>query len=94
MVRRLLSRPRPLLYGPPDLVSAGKERLFREAAGPGDSSAAPGAIHTCGPHLVSTRWWAGEQRRVYHFIEAEGGRLLWVYYDERERRWYLHGAVE
>lgn len=94
LVRRLLSRPRPLLYGPSDLVRVHKEQLFREATGPGDPGTDPAAIRTCGPHLVSTRWWAGEQRRVYHFVEAAGGRLLWVYYDEREQRWYLHGAVE
>jgi len=94
MVRRLLPHPRPLLDGAADLARTNGKQLLRAAGGPGSSEGADGAISTCGPHLVSGGWWAGEQRRAYHFVEAEGGRLLWVYYDEQKRRWYLQGTVE
>jgi len=94
LVRRLLPHPRPLLDGPADLARAGSEKLLRAANGPGGAGAAHGVTRSCGPHLVSGGWWAGEQRRAYHFVEAEGGRLLWVYYDEQKQRWYLQGTVE
>jgi len=94
LVRRLLPHPRPLVNGPADLVRTGSDQLLRAACGPSGPAASQGQAHTCGPHLVSGGWWSGEQRRAYHFVEADGGRLLWVYYDERERRWYLQGTVE
>jgi len=88
LVRRLLARSRPLLSGPPDMLRTGGAALVRAAVGSGRVGRADG------PHLVSSGWWDREQRRAYHFVEADGGRLLWVYYDERERRWYLQGTVE
>jgi protein ImuB len=94
LVRRLLPHPRPLLNGPPDLARTGSKRLLQAAVGPGGASPAAGTTRVCGPHLVSGGWWAGEERRAYHFVEADGGRLLWVYYDEQQRRWYLQGTVE
>jgi len=94
LVRRLLPHPRPLLNGPPDVARTRGEQLLRAAAGPGGDSSARGASRTCGPHLVSGSWWTGEKRRAYHFVEAKGGRLLWVYYDEQKKHWYLHGTVE
>ena len=94
MVRRLLPRPRPLLNGPANLAQDHGEQLLQVAAGPNALPLTRGSTHTSGPHLVSSGWWAGEQRRAYHFVEAEGGRLLWVYHDENERRWYQQGTVE
>jgi len=41
---------------------------------------------------VSTGWWCGEERRVYHFIEDADGAILWVYFSAG--RWYLQGRVE
>jgi len=92
MVRRLLAHPRPLVEGSPELARVHGEKLLRAAAGPGPFLSR--SVRACGPHLVSSGWWAGEKRRAYHFVEAEGGRLLWVYYDEGEQRWYLQGTVE
>ena len=92
LVRRLLPHPRPLLAGTPELARGGGQALLRAAAGPG--VAAGRCAQTCGPHLVSSGWWSGEKRRAYHFVEADGGRLLWVYYDEGQQRWYLQGTVE
>ncbi len=46
-----------------------------------------------GPYIVSGGWWAGEVHREYHFAETRDGAWLWVYYDRRRRRWFLHGVV-
>ncbi len=47
-----------------------------------------------GPYVVSGGWWAREIHREYQFVETLRGDLLWVYYDQRRRCWYLHGRVE
>jgi protein ImuB len=94
LVRRMLLRPRPLLNGPANLAQLRGEDLLRAASGPNALPPARGKASSTGPHLVSSGWWAGEQRRAYHFVEAEGMRLLWVYYDENEKRWYQQGTVE
>jgi protein ImuB len=94
MVRRMLPRPRPLLNGPANLAQVRGEELLRAAAGPNAQYPAGGEVRADGPHLVSSGWWTGEQRRAYHFVEAPGSALLWVYYDENEKRWYQQGTVE
>jgi protein ImuB len=47
-----------------------------------------------GPYIVSGGWWASEVHREYHFAETRSGECLWVYFDRKRRRWYLHGVVE
>jgi protein ImuB len=47
-----------------------------------------------GPFIVSGGWWNAEVHREYHFAEMRRGPCLWIYYDRRRRRWYLHGQVE
>ncbi|MCZ7585244.1 MAG: hypothetical protein M5R36_18960 [Deltaproteobacteria bacterium] len=47
-----------------------------------------------GPYLISGGWWRREVRRRYQFVETSRGDLLWVYYDEARKRWFLHGRVE
>lgn len=47
-----------------------------------------------GPYIVSGGWWASEVHREYHFAETRRGECLWVYFDRRRRRWFLHGQVE
>jgi hypothetical protein len=47
-----------------------------------------------GPYFLSGGWWRREVRRAYHFVEDRHGALLWVYYDQQRRRWYLQGWVE
>jgi protein ImuB len=50
-----------------------------------------------GPYVVAGGWWAGagggEVRREVHFAETSKGRLFWIYYDVRRRRWFLLGEV-
>ncbi len=69
------------------------------AAGPGprspdDYGRTDDAPRLHGPHLLSSGWWDREQRRAYHFLESGDGQVLWIFYDEREQRWYLQGRVE
>jgi protein ImuB len=94
LVRRILTRPRPLIAGPPDLARRGGEQLLRAASTPGIPAIGSDQLQVHGPHLLSDRWWCREQRRAYHFLEAEGGKVLWVFFDESEGRWYLQGVVE
>jgi protein ImuB len=47
-----------------------------------------------GPYIVSGGWWRSEIHREYCFAETRAGDCLWVYYDRRRRRWFLHGLVE
>jgi len=46
-----------------------------------------------GPYIISGGWWARPVHREYHFAETVRGDLLWVYYDRRRRKWFLHGEV-
>jgi len=48
----------------------------------------------CGLYALSGGWWRREVRRVYHFVETGRGELLWIYYDQYRRQWFLHGTVE
>lgn len=47
-----------------------------------------------GPYIVSGGWWMTPIHREYHFVHTRRGRILWVYYDRRRRRWFLQGMVE
>jgi protein ImuB len=46
-----------------------------------------------GPHLISGGWWRSEVERDYHFAELGTGEVLWIFFDRRRRRWFLHGSV-
>ncbi len=92
LVRRVLARPRPLMSGEPNLAYEAPEQLLRAAAGPGGGTFTRDGAAAHGPDLVSTGWWSNEQRRAYHFIEAAGGAVIWVYFSGG--RWYLQGRVE
>ncbi len=47
-----------------------------------------------GPYFVSGGWWIKETARVYYYIRTRSGRWLWIYCDEKRRRWFLHGEVQ
>ena len=91
LIRRLLPRPRPLLSGPPNMATTQGEKIFRAAC-----PVTPAGDHTQahGPNLISTSWWTTEIRRGYHFLEVPSGEILWIYYDELKKSWYLQGRVE
>ena len=44
-----------------------------------------------GPHTISGGWWVREVHRDYHLLTTDDQRLLWVFFDHRRQRWYLHG---
>jgi protein ImuB len=51
-------------------------------------------VRFIGPYIVSGGWWAGDEvHREYHYALSRSGACLWVYYDRRRRRWFLHGEV-
>jgi protein ImuB len=54
------------------------------------TSAEPGG----GPFIVSGGWWVREVHREYYFIETRDGAILWVYFDRRRRRWFLHAEID
>lgn len=47
-----------------------------------------------GPHIVSGGWWITEITRAYYYVRTRRGRWLWIYHDDRRRRWYLHGELQ
>ncbi len=47
-----------------------------------------------GPYIVSGGWWHKEIQREYHFAQTASGKILWVYYDKKRRRWFLQGEVD
>jgi protein ImuB len=48
---------------------------------------------TIGPYRIAGGWWRTEIDREYYFTELRSGATLWVYYDRKRRRWFLHGQV-
>ncbi len=83
LVRRIFSRPVPLqarpVCGPRGchLLGMGHAPFTR----------------IVGPYVVSGGWWVREVYREYHFAETERGKIVWVYFDKRRRRWFVHGEV-
>lgn len=47
-----------------------------------------------GPHLVHGGWWMREIARAYYYVRTRSGRWLWIYHDQKRRRWFLHGEVQ
>ncbi|MDP7640334.1 MAG: DNA polymerase Y family protein, partial [Candidatus Hydrogenedentes bacterium] len=47
-----------------------------------------------GPHIVSGGWWRKEIERAYYYVRTRKGRWLWIYYDQKRRRWFLQGEVQ
>ena len=79
LVRRAHARPRPLARSP--LESSGR---WKRSQGLGRLLG----------YLISGGWWSREVRRDYRFVPTGRGEILWVYYDQKRRRWYAQGRVE
>lgn len=47
-----------------------------------------------GPYFVSGGWWLRETARAYHYVRTRSGRWLWIYHDQKRRRWFLQGEVQ
>lgn len=56
-----------------------------------------------GPDRIDSHWWVknntvatadpviGSKHRDYYIARQQNGRLLWVFYERRLKRWFLHG---
>lgn len=84
LIRRVFVRPIPLQNRP--VVGPRGCHLL------GMTEAPSTRIH--GPFVISGGWWANLVHREYYFTETESGEILWVYFDKRRRKWFLHGKVE
>lgn len=47
-----------------------------------------------GPQIISGGWWVKEIIRAYYYVRTRSGRWLWIYHDDKRRRWYLQGEVQ
>jgi protein ImuB len=84
LVRRIYRRPIPLQARP--VVGPRGAHLLGMSDAP--------ATRINGPFVISGGWWTGGIHREYYFTETERGEILWVYFDKRRRRWFIHGVVD
>lgn len=47
-----------------------------------------------GPHFIHGGWWMRELTRAYYYVRTRSGRWLWIYHDQKRRRWFLQGEVQ
>ncbi|MNX38122.1 hypothetical protein D3C86_684510 [compost metagenome] len=80
LVRRILEKPEPLPPPPASGLEGWQVRSGR-------------VQHSHGPYRLTGGWWRTEVQRDYYFIETSGGELLWVYYDQGRRQWFLQGEI-
>ena len=84
---RLLDRPQPIdvtstIPGGPPIRMVWKDRDCVVA-------------RSWGPERIATGWWRGQDvERDYYRAEWEDGTHVWVYRDQREGRWFLHGFFD
>ncbi len=101
LVRRLISPPREV--SPSEIRSLSPVShetalgpWLREDAANETAHDAPSrdAWSRVTPSRVHGAWWARPVTRDYYYAEASDGSLLWVFYDHRRARWFLHGVVD
>ncbi len=85
LLRRIRQRPRPLPL---------QSKVVRNDGWLLHDLDQGSVVRSLGPYIVSGGWWVHPVQREYHYIETENGELLWIYFDRRRRRWFLHGTVE
>jgi protein ImuB len=52
-------------------------------------------VRSWGPERIATGWWrAVDIERDYYRAEWEDGTQVWVYRDQRNGRWFLHGFFD
>jgi protein ImuB len=52
-------------------------------------------VRAWGPERIATGWWRAEDvQRDYYRAEWEDGTQAWVYRDQRNGRWFLHGFFD
>jgi protein ImuB len=45
-----------------------------------------------GPERIESHWWQQLVKRDYFIALHQDGGFYWVYLDDRQQRWYLHGV--
>lgn len=83
LVRRLYDKPVALPVLPGRELDRNLLRAFIDGA----------ITKTAGPYLVEGGWWHRDTHREYHLVETVRGEIVWVYYDRKQSRWFLHGEV-
>lgn len=80
------------IYTPPIALPP---REHREPDGWLVAGVADGPVEeVLGPHYMHGGWWMREITRAYYYVRTRSGRWLWIYHDQRRRRWYLQGEVQ
>ncbi len=52
-------------------------------------------VRSWGPERIATGWWrAQDVERDYYRAEWEDGTQVWVYRDQQNGRWFLHGFFD
>jgi len=44
-----------------------------------------------GPDRIVSHWWSNLQSRDYYIARQRNGRLLWLFFNRKQRAWFLHG---
>lgn len=44
-----------------------------------------------GPDRIVSHWWSNLQSRDYYIARQRNGRLLWLFFNRKQRTWFLHG---
>lgn len=97
-----LAHPRPAaaltaplirrIYTPPIALPP---RDHREPDGWLVAGVADGPVEeVIGPHYINGGWWMREIARAYYYVRTRSGRWLWIYHDQKRRRWFLQGEVQ
>ena len=89
--RLTVARPRPAPIRPLVRRAYARPGLLERIPGSWKQSSALGRLLG---YLISGEWWSREVRRDYRFVNTHRGEILWIYYDQRRRRWYSQGRVE
>lgn len=80
------------IYTPPIALPP---REHREPDGWLVAGVADGPVEeVIGPACINGGWWIRETARAYYWVRTRNGRWLWIYHDEKRRRWYLQGEAE
>ena len=84
LIRRIYSKPIPL-SSPPSWI---RDKIRFPASQPEPDK------NWYGPYVVSGGWWKRPVHRDYYFSETQAGELLWLYFDQVRKKWFLQGRVE
>ncbi|MCW5829973.1 MAG: DNA polymerase Y family protein [Deltaproteobacteria bacterium] len=83
LIRRIYDKPVALPVLPGRELSRNLLRAFIDGA----------IARTAGPFLFEGGWWHRDTDREYHLVETVNGEIVWVFYDRKQSRWFLHGEV-